>query len=382
MDEATTRRHALVDELKQNRVVTHPAVEAALRDVPRHLFLPELPLAEVYSDRAIPTKLQDGMAISSSSQPAIMAIMLEQLDLRPGQNVLEIGAGTGYNAALMARLVGGTGRVTTVDIDEDIVAGARENLTRAGASNVQVVCADGAFGYAPHAPYDAIIATVGVWDLPPYWLEQLRAGGLLVAPLSFNTLQFSIAFRKRDDVLASESIRPCGFMRLRGAFAGPETYLELDGIIAGLDTLRVDAETLTALLAKPSRQLDIPELQRDQSRGFIRYLALRGEPLVMLMTEQKEKFDCQWATGLVHSDLSLVVFIGGFDGCGKDSRHLRVFGDESGLARVMQLAAEWRAHGSPDLERASIRALPLGSIRAAPGTFVIRKRWMEYKVNF
>src|SRR5689334_7832237 len=98
-------QHSLVEYLKQGGHLPSPSVEAAFRAVPRHLFLPDLELEKVYQDEAIPTKLQDEIPISSSSQPTIMAIMLEQLRLKPGQRVLEIGAGTGYNAALIAHIV-------------------------------------------------------------------------------------------------------------------------------------------------------------------------------------------------------------------------------------------------------------------------------------
>jgi protein-L-isoaspartate(D-aspartate) O-methyltransferase len=120
---------ALVDELKSMGCIQTPRVEAAFQAVLRHRFIPEKPLEEVYSDRVILTKQdQNGQWISSSSQPAIMAIMLEQLDLEPGQKVLEIGAGTGYNAALMAHIVGETGQVVTIDIDDDLVEVAQAHL--------------------------------------------------------------------------------------------------------------------------------------------------------------------------------------------------------------------------------------------------------------
>jgi protein-L-isoaspartate(D-aspartate) O-methyltransferase len=228
----------LVEHLQSAGLITRPEVAAAFLAVPRHLFLPNLPLAEVYSDAAIPTKMQDGRAISSSSQPAMMAIMLEQLDLQPGQNVLEIGAGTGYNAALLGRLVGPAGRVVTIDLDDDIVAAAREHLAAAGSENVQVVCADGGAGYAAGAPYDRLILSVGTWDITPAWLDQLRAGGRLVLPLRLGVAaQRSVAFVRAaagaEPRLVSQSVRDCGFMDLRGAFAGPQQFTRL-GPAAGL----------------------------------------------------------------------------------------------------------------------------------------------------
>ena len=101
--------------------------------MPRHLFLPGVEPGKSYADEAIPTKWQpDGRAISSSSQPAVMAVMLEQLCVEAGQRVLEIGAGTGYNAALLSHLVGEAGAVTTVDIDEDLVEQASRHLAKPG----------------------------------------------------------------------------------------------------------------------------------------------------------------------------------------------------------------------------------------------------------
>jgi protein-L-isoaspartate(D-aspartate) O-methyltransferase len=125
-DQPMTLNEALVDELKSRGWIQTLRIEAAFRAVLRHHFLPGRKLEEVYSDQVVPTKQdQEGQWISSSSQPTIMAIMLEQLGLEPGHKVLEIGAGTGYNAALMAHIVGETGRVITVDIDEDLVEAAR-----------------------------------------------------------------------------------------------------------------------------------------------------------------------------------------------------------------------------------------------------------------
>src|SRR5216683_2492752 len=151
--------------------VTSGPVAEALRTVPRHVFLPGLPPAAAYRDEAIVTKRDgDGQPISSSSQPAIMAIMLAQLGLEPGHRVLEIGTGTGYNAALMKHLVGASGVVVSIDIDADLTERARANLAAAGYPGVTAVCADGAEGFAAQAPYDRVIATVGVNDLAPAWL--------------------------------------------------------------------------------------------------------------------------------------------------------------------------------------------------------------------
>jgi protein-L-isoaspartate(D-aspartate) O-methyltransferase len=238
-------------------------VAAALHAVPRHLFLPELPPEETYRDAAIVTKRDAaGQPISSSSQPAIMAIMLDQLDLAPGQRVLEIGAGTGYNAALISHIVGEKGQVTSVDIDPELVALAREHLASAGYEAVTVACSDGAGGYPARAPYDRVIATVGVADLAPAWLEQAVPRARIVVPLDVRGTQLSVAFDRGgpDGPWASRSLAPCGFMRMRGSLAGPERIVILapglslllpDGTVAG-EPGPADSGALAALLAEPS----------------------------------------------------------------------------------------------------------------------------------
>ena len=216
----------LRDELAAQVGAASPAVGAALRSVPRHLFVPAVPPAEAYRDEAIVTKRdRDGMPVSSSSQPAIMGIMLDQLDLAPGHRVLEIGAGTGYNAALIRHIVGPDGQVTSIDIDPDTAGEATAHLAAAGYPDVIAGCADGAAGYAAHAPYDRLIATVGVSDLAPAWLSQVTTDAVIVVPLDVRGAQLSIAFVRADGHWASRSIVPCGFMRMRGELAGASAYL-------------------------------------------------------------------------------------------------------------------------------------------------------------
>jgi protein-L-isoaspartate(D-aspartate) O-methyltransferase len=255
-DAAERLREGLLARVRANGGARDPAVAAALLAVPRHVFLPEVPVPAAYRDDAIVTRRDDeGLPVSSSSQPTIMAIMLDQLAVAPGHRVLEIGAGTGYNAALLAHLVGPAGAVTSVDIDPDVVDRARAGLAAAGAGGVRVVAADGAAGWPAGAPYDRIIATVGVWDLAPAWAQQLAPGGRLVAPLDLYGVQVSLAFEPADGHWASRSAVACGFMRLRGPAAGPERTRVLDrdsGLAVILpDGRAVDTDAVRAALAAP-----------------------------------------------------------------------------------------------------------------------------------
>ncbi len=242
-NDAATLRQALANQLKHQGLIHTPPVEEAFRMVPRHVFVPHEDIASAYSDRHIVTRWQNELPISSCSQPSITAIMLELLDLQPGQRVLEIGAGTGYAAALMAHIVGKSGQVVTIDLDEDIVDDARKHLEAAGINNVRVICTDGGLGWNEQALYDRVILTVGASDIAPAWYEQLRPGGRLVLPLQFTSFlselaipsdQFLLALDRTDSCLESVSISCCAFIALRGAFAethtrpvspGPETGL-------------------------------------------------------------------------------------------------------------------------------------------------------------
>jgi protein-L-isoaspartate(D-aspartate) O-methyltransferase len=261
--EADALHQTLVDQLKSNGYIQSSRVEAAFRAVPRHLFLPGMPLEEVYRDQAIVTKSINGQFVSSSSQPAIMAIMLEQLQLQPGQRVLEIGAGTGYNAALMAHIVGETGHVVTIDIDEDIVESARAHLAEAGFGRVNVVCTDGGLGYPEAAPYDRIVLTVNAADITPSWRAQLTPDGRLLLPLLLRGPQASIAFAPVGDHMESLSVNACGFVGLRGAFAEADSVLQLHpepgALFLRLGTSRfLDAQAIYELLQGPSQDLPLP----------------------------------------------------------------------------------------------------------------------------
>ncbi len=223
-------RKQLVDTLRRRGDVRGERVEAALRAVPRHLFVPGVSLEEAYADEVVYTKLDgDGVSISAASQPAIVALMLDQLQVEPGHRILEIGAGTGYNAALLADLAGPDGQVTAIDLDDDIVDGARANL-REARYDVRVVQGDGALGHPDGAPYDRMIATVAAWDVPPAWWDQLAPHGRLVVPLRLRGSTCRSLALERDGVRwRSRTHVPCGFMPLRGAAGDPRRVVPLTG---------------------------------------------------------------------------------------------------------------------------------------------------------
>lgn len=216
-----------------------PTVEAALRRVERHRYVPDAPLTDAYDEIAVITHtFPDGTHLSCASGPTIVAAMLNALDVRPGQRIMEIGAGTGYNAALVSTLAGAEGQVTTIDINSDVTTNARRNLDNTGFGNVTVITRDGAEGAAEHGPYDRIIVTVGAWDIPRAWWDQLVPGGRLVVPLRWRGTTRAVAFVKRDDHWASDWVFLCGFVPMLGQPGEQHATIDPDDLV----TLHYDVD--------------------------------------------------------------------------------------------------------------------------------------------
>lgn len=238
----------LVQEIAAGGALRDPAWRRAFEEVPRELFVPyyyappddldavgggdpherrwrddpdearrERWRAGVYQDVPLATRIRDGELISSSSQPSLMARMLEFLEVEDGMRVLEIGTGPGYNAALLAHRLGDE-RVTTVDLDRDITDAARQHLAAAGY-HPTVITGDGARGCRARAPYDRVIATCAMPAVPLPWLAQCVPGALILAPLATGLISLRVtdATHATGHFLAT----PAYFVPLRGGGPAP-----------------------------------------------------------------------------------------------------------------------------------------------------------------
>jgi len=182
-------RSLMVERQLAGRDITDPRVLDAMRRVPRHLFVPERVRDQAYEDHPLP--IGHGQTIS---QPYIVAYMSQVLELRPDDLVLEIGTGSGYQAAVLGELAG---EVHSVEIVEPLAAEAREVLRSLGYGNVHVHTGDGFAGWPDRAPYDRIMLTAAPAEVPMPLLEQMAVGGLLVAPVG-ERLQELVLFRRHD----------------------------------------------------------------------------------------------------------------------------------------------------------------------------------------
>lgn len=249
-------RVTMIEKVKEMGYAQRPEVERVLRDVLRHEFVPDAAADAAYDpyQAVITHRFSDGASLSCASAPFVVAMMLDQLAVEPGNRVLEIGAGTGYNASLLAELTGNAANVVTIDIDADVTAQASQALTTAGYHEVRVVTGDGAAGVPEHAPYDRLIATVSPWDIPRAWWDQLAPGARLVVPLRWRGQARSVAFAYQDGRLVADAIELCGFVYLVGEDEG-----ELSAPISDDETIRlhwdrdqaVNPDALRGILDQP-----------------------------------------------------------------------------------------------------------------------------------
>ncbi|OIJ69386.1 methyltransferase domain-containing protein [Streptomyces mangrovisoli] len=265
-------RAALVREIELSGAWNaDPVWRDAFAEVPRHLFVPYYfvgvaggyerrwgesadPAARerwargAYADTPLATRLRNGELLSSSSQPSLMALMLAELGVRDGDRVLEIGAGTGYNAALLAHRLGDGSLVTSVDLEPDITEAARRHLAAAGYA-VSVVTGDGARGVPERAPFDRIIATCGLSVLPRPWLAQCRPGGRILTPFGTGVVVLDVRDARHAEGRFLST--PAYFVPLRGGGPPPEP-----APLGGVPTAAREDELFRFLLALTRARLE------------------------------------------------------------------------------------------------------------------------------
>jgi len=197
-------RRNMVDQQILNRGIRSPRVLDAMKNVPRHRFVPEQYRHMAYSDRPLPIGHEQTI-----SQPYIVALMTDYLNLKEGEKVLEIGTGSGYQAAVLAEMVD---QVYSVEIVTELAQRARKTLSDLGYDNVHIRTGDGYKGWAEHGPYDAIIVTASPTDVPPPLKEQLAEGGRMVIPVGGPVFQKLVLLRKIDGKVRQTDVTSVRFV--------------------------------------------------------------------------------------------------------------------------------------------------------------------------
>ncbi len=201
-------RARMVQHQLADRDIRDPRVLAAMAKVPRHEFVPEALRGQAYEDRPLPIGHDQTI-----SQPYIVGFMTEQLKLEPTDRVLEIGTGSGYQAAVLAELVA---EVYSVEILEPLASQARATLNRLNYSQIQLRTGDGYQGWAEHAPFDAIIVTCAPDHIPVPLIEQLRDGGQMIVPVGESSTQELVLLDKHGDTLKRRAVLPVRFVPMTG----------------------------------------------------------------------------------------------------------------------------------------------------------------------
>ncbi len=281
----------MVSTLLEQGWITSDAVRAAFAAVPRERFAPEASAQAAYAadDVVITKRNAAGRATSSISAPWLQAAMLESAALRPGAQVLEVGSG-GYNAALLAEIVGPSGRVVTVDIDPFVTERAARFLAETGYGHVQVVLGDAehaAHAHAPEGGFDAIVVTVGVWDVP--WGDLLAPGGRMIVPLRFATVTRALTLVPEGDHFAAVEATVCGFVPVQGAGSFQDQEAEL-------------AKGAVRLTRETGPSLDVDALERaltgERTELWTGVTVGRGEPfdsMHLFLASTDDRFGMIWA---------------------------------------------------------------------------------------
>ena len=212
MPDYEAERIRLVNSLKLRGYITSKEVENAMKRIPRENFVPPNMADEAYVDSPLP--IGEGQTISA---PHMVAIMIERLDLSPGMKVLEIGAGSGYHAAVCAEMIAPDGHVYTIERIPSLVRFAEDNLKKSGYSKlVTVVYGDGTKGLPENAPYDRIFVAAGAPDIPEPLVEQLADGGKMLIPVGGRFYQDLIKVERKGRKILKENLGGCVFVPLIG----------------------------------------------------------------------------------------------------------------------------------------------------------------------
>jgi protein-L-isoaspartate(D-aspartate) O-methyltransferase len=384
-DEIRERLDKYVDQLKGPGGIESGSVEEAFRQVPRHKLVdrffvankeyssqsgyteivadPENPTAEdldlIYSHRALVTRLGlSGMPSSSTSMPGLVANMLELLRLEPAQKVLEIGAGTGYNAALISEIVGSQTNVVTVDIQQDVVEQTLRLLKAAGYGDIKVLTRDGFLGVPEEAPFDRIVATVGLFDISPHWADQLSPDGEMLLPVYQGGAAPLLRVRKEHGSLVGRAVGGSGFMPIQGEMNPGDSQGE-----AG------KSEPEPKIEKHPGWDLGKGMSQRWHFWFFVTASDSRASLLEVPGQDDGDTWS-KWTFGLREGSSKVVV--------GEDELVL-VGKAEHLLEKLEQLHELWESRGRPFASDFEVQFVPKDSYVPTPDTLAIERKY-HYQV--
>ena len=404
--------------LKEAGHIRSPRIEAAFRAIPRHLFVPDKPLEEVYSSKGgFGLQLSDGRKVGFATSPGYVAEILELLNLGPGGRIMEIGAGSGYTSSLAAHIVGESGQVITIDIEEELVKNVNTAFEAVGLHWAKAICCDGVLGYPEGSPYDLIFMTTGVWDISPAWWEQLKPGGRLFIPLYLRgNCEKIIEFEQSDKCLIGLLRQDTQFSPMRGNLESPGDRFDVgpkaeDYLYVWIDDRSTNgvAKVIFQLLMEPSKDWPLKiSVTMKEIRGLMLWLALKEHGYCSIwdsgglaktgVMPYIVRYDEFWVGKQTHGllgdgALSLLMRPSsqparsgvGIDDLVPFDLHIRSFGQDDGIAqRLADQIIAWDKAGRPSGEGSlRVRAYPKDNdYLPAEDDLVIDKRWTQLVINW
>ncbi len=355
---------SLVYALRAAGILTDERVAAAFGAVPRGLFLPGIPPETAYKDVPVYTRTDDqGGFIGGSDSPSQTAQLLQLATLKPGHNVLHIGTGTGYTAALLQHIVGKNGHVTTLELEKASADGAQNNLRKAHRSDVNVVVVDGAGGYAPRASYDRVISSVALWDVPAAWIRQTRPDGRIVTPIFLDGLQIMAAFVVHaDGTLTADEVVSCSFVPIQGTASPPMQHLYMGGGSAlrlySNEVRMLDSARLHLLMSHDAERchLGAAPTHADYWNGFVPYLMMnvpQGYDFVCYAVEGNKLVYGLSGRGFGLVAPTSVTFVGS-----ADMGDTHCFAGVDAFLEVDRIYREWEEKGTPRIDTLRMRLWP------------------------
>ena len=354
----TLHAEKLLSELKASGIYVSTSVESALLKVPRHAFLDKVFIMSnhdgmewlpyslnyarecdrrlVYRDELFVVQLRDGIPSIVCTSPGVMVNHLDSLHLREGMKFLEIGAGTGYSAALASEIAKDPALVTSVEIDGGFARLAKENLSAVQMGEVTVVEGDGTYGYEPNAPYERILVNSSCRFIPEYWLQQLSPGGTLLAMRKDSHTQQLLRLTSIDGLLTGPSLGFSAFPELNHKENEPVALLSFPS-----PTLNFQFDSL--MTVSPEERAAFQLLADDDFCFFMQLQQPRLHALDMIVSESMagEK----WRPVIIDATTNEAILVGPTYEDGPHSRE--TYGEPGILALVLSVCREWEELGRP-----------------------------------
>ncbi len=308
-------------------------------------FLKDNLLRKIYVDTPLVVLAEGDNVITTSSQPFVMALMLRDANVREGGKILEIGTGSGYNAAIIAYICKKEENVISIEIDKKVADFALENLKRANFPKVKVINQDGGLGYSKEGPYDSIIVTCGAPEIP--FFDQLKDGGYLSIPLVTKGIETLVSFKREKERMVGKLSIFVKFLHFEGVFSDKKHFAKniqsLQRVVETYGKRRDDLkEQLSDLIEKENDSENVRSEKRRRRANFNFFIAISNDDAIMYESDVKGRENGYglWNTILKNSDNGLIILF---------NDEIVSWGSEKLVERYISFYKRWKELNSPEI---------------------------------